>query len=89
MHKGDIKGSTATIASSGGSFTAGTVSADSSIKTVGGRVSIKQLVGISLDINTGGGEIVLGSLYGNGLKTMRPMLLSTGLCTCNRLPPAT
>jgi hypothetical protein len=25
MHKGDIKGSTATIASSGGSFTAGTV----------------------------------------------------------------
>jgi hypothetical protein len=33
-------------------------------------VSIKQLVGISLDINTGGGEIVLGSLYGNGLKTM-------------------
>jgi hypothetical protein len=70
MHKGDIKGSTATIASSGGSFTAGMVSADSSIKTVGGRVSIKQLVGISLDINTGGGEIVLGSLYGNGLKTL-------------------
>lgn len=42
------------------------VSADSVIKTTGGDVSIKRLVGTTIDVDTSGGDIYIGSLYGNG-----------------------
>jgi hypothetical protein len=42
------------------------VSADSEIKTVGGDVSVKRLVGTTIDVDTSGGDIYVGSLYGNG-----------------------
>lgn len=42
------------------------VSADSVIKTMGGDVSIKRLVGTTIDMDAGGGDIYVGSLYGNG-----------------------
>jgi len=42
------------------------VSADSVIKTMGGDVSIKRLVGNSIDMDAGGGDIYVGPLYGNG-----------------------
>lgn len=43
------------------------VSADSVIKTMGGDVSIKRLVGTTIDVDTSGGDIYIGSLYGNGM----------------------
>lgn len=42
------------------------VSADSVIRTTGGNVSVKRLVGTTIDVNTGGGDMLIGSLYGNG-----------------------
>lgn len=42
------------------------VSADSVVKTAGGDVSIKRLVGTTIDVDTNGGDMYIGSLYGNG-----------------------
>jgi len=33
---------------------------------MGGDVSIKRLVGTTIDMDAGGGDIYVGSLYGNG-----------------------
>lgn len=45
------------------------VSADSVIRTTGGNVSVKRLMGTTIDVNTGGGDMLIGSLYGNGTDT--------------------
>ena len=61
------------------------VSADSVIRTTGGNVSVKRLVGTTIDVNTGGGDMLIGSLYGNGtdftiseLQPLSPLSWSIG-----------
>jgi hypothetical protein len=66
------------------------VSADSVIRTTGGNVSVKRLVGTTIDVNTGGGDMLIGSLYGNGtdftISELQPLsYFHLSVCA---LPPA-